>query len=257
MTIDNTCSVSDSIKINLYPILQVFIGKDTSICRGDFITLTPGTTGISYIWSNYSTNRTITVQDTGYYSVTVTDKYGCEYSDTIKISNYPYIPVNLGKRVDTLEIGSTCKLSAGTKYVKYRWQDGAVDSVLYVTKDGKYWVETEDKWGCNYSDTVNVIFYCSGKDMEIPNVFTPNNDNHNDVFLPVGHCISDFDMKIYNRYGVLVFESNDIDKGWNGKIDGDQNEASEGVYFYVITYNQSNKFITSNHSRQGSVTLLR
>ena len=101
--------------------------------------------------------------------------------------------------------------------------------------------------------SVNVTItekYC--EELYIPNSFTPNSDNKNDVFLPVIDGVQDFNMLIYNRWGELIFESNNISKGWDGRYKG--RNAQEDVYVYVIVA------IDYKNEKQhyfGRVTLIR
>jgi len=68
----------------------------------------------------------------------------------------------------------------------------------------------------------------------IPNIFTPNGDSINDTFFVKGANLTNFNCKIYDRWGALLFQWTDINTGWNGK---DKNgAATDGTYFYVITY---------------------
>ncbi|MDG2164980.1 MAG: gliding motility-associated C-terminal domain-containing protein [Flavobacteriales bacterium] len=87
----------------------------------------------------------------------------------------------------------------------------------------------------------------------MPNVFTPNNDNENDLFIPITYdYIPNSVLKIYNRWGVEVYYSQAIEKGWNGKHFS--KKCPEGVYFWVVEF-QTN---TGNHKNiSGSVNLLR
>jgi gliding motility-associated-like protein len=87
----------------------------------------------------------------------------------------------------------------------------------------------------------------------IPNSFTPDEDNLNDVFTPKGTGISEFSMLIYNRWGELIFETNDIDIGWDG-TDYKRQVVPNGVYLYKIDY----RFFTGEReTKTGSVTLIR
>ena len=89
----------------------------------------------------------------------------------------------------------------------------------------------------------------------IPNAFTPNGDGLNDVFriygMPVEN-ITQFNMQIYNRWGQIVFTSNDIQTGWDGTMKNDI--CPEGEYLWVLYYEDNRKSRTSNH---GTVMLVR
>jgi gliding motility-associated-like protein len=85
-----------------------------------------------------------------------------------------------------------------------------------------------------------------------PNAFTCNNDNLNDGFLVQGIFVKQFELQIFNRWGVLVFESNDMYAPWDGKYNGV--DAPSDVYVYIATgYGRNGKFKTI----KGNVTLLR
>tara|TARA_Y100001978_G_C23431553_1_gene308605 strand:- start:247 stop:597 length:351 start_codon:yes stop_codon:yes gene_type:complete len=89
--------------------------------------------------------------------------------------------------------------------------------------------------------------------IKMPSIFTPNNDYKNDLFIPINYgCITNSVLKIYNRWGVQVYFSQFLEKGWNGKHFSE--DCAEGVYFWVVEF-QTN---TGNYkSVSGSVNLLR
>ncbi len=69
----------------------------------------------------------------------------------------------------------------------------------------------------------------------LPNIFTPNGDNYNDIYLSnnPNHFVDKVDMKIFNRYGQLVYETSDADIKWDGKYRNTENKLATGVYYYV------------------------
>ncbi|MBW6489633.1 MAG: gliding motility-associated C-terminal domain-containing protein [Lentimicrobium sp.] len=89
------------------------------------------------------------------------------------------------------------------------------------------------------SDTTNYRKVCTSIDdcprYRLPNVFTPNNDGYNDYFIPFpGYTSVDrIDLKIINRWGVVVFETNDPAIRWDGRDQNTNKPCSDGVYFYV------------------------
>ena len=89
-----------------------------------------------------------------------------------------------------------------------------------------------------YDDTLRVIFSEKELSLYIPNSFTPNGDNLNDVFKPVGIAdkIKDYEMLIFNGWGELVFESHSIENGWDAK---NINYSSSTVFIYKITLHSS------------------
>ena len=96
--------------------------------------------------------------------------------------------------------------------------------------------------------TVYVIPY-------IPNAFTPDGDGLNDNFRIVGlppENITQFNMQIYNRWGQMVFSTNNIREAWDGTTKGEV--CSEGLYVWIIYYENNKKTKVSN---KGSLMLLR
>lgn len=87
----------------------------------------------------------------------------------------------------------------------------------------------------------------------IPTAFTPNNDGRNDVFKAISYGIlQNFHIAVYNRYGQMVFTSNDIRKGWDGKMNGKQQNT--GTYVWLVSY----QFATAPEKKQkGSVVMVR
>jgi gliding motility-associated-like protein len=115
------------------------------------------------------------------------------------------------------------------------------------------------KASCTQVDSMSYLFNnndvacltCSFLNM--PNVFTPNNDGINDVFLPViAKNIVDYSLRIYSRWGQQVFFSSDFTQGWNGKI-GTQ-DASAGVYYWICDYKGTSG---SSQNKKGFLELIR
>ena len=99
---------------------------------------------------------------------------------------------------------------------------------------------------------VSVIMDCK---LNIPNVFTPNGDGKNDVFLVTGVGMQTYSISIFDRWGKKVFESNDLTSQWDGKIKG--NEAEEGVYFWLAHYRSACVVDAEQIENKGFVHLLR
>jgi gliding motility-associated-like protein len=116
----------------------------------------------------------------------------------------------------------------------------ATDTVFYhrisegVNLAGCYAVSAVDSFG---NESALSAYYCVDKCplYQLPNVFTPNGDSNNDFFLSnnLNHIVEKVDMKIFNRYGLLVYETNDPDINWNGKFRNTNNKVPSGVYYYI------------------------
>jgi gliding motility-associated-like protein len=86
----------------------------------------------------------------------------------------------------------------------------------------------------------------------IPNAFSPNHDGLNDVFKPIGMYILDYNIQIFNKWGVKLFESNDMNTGWNGKFK--EVDCTVDNYFYQLSAKCTNG---KNIKKSGSVLLMR
>ena len=104
--------------------------------------------------------------------------------------------------------------------------------------------------GCDYESAG--CFKIVSSALYIPNTFTPNGDGKNDEFKVAYTSITSYSCRIYTQWGKKVFDSDDITRGWDGKIGG--SNAPTGVYFYVI-YAKGNDGVEYN--KKGTVNLLR
>ncbi len=109
----------------------------------------------------------------------------------------------------------------------------------------------KNKWGC--ADTnIQKITIEDDFNLYVPNAFTPNGDGLNDVFVPKGSGVVKFKMAIYNRWGQQIFESNSLDKAWDGTFKG--GECKSEVYTWMITVDDSSG---KHRNFTGMVSLLR
>ena len=168
----------------------------------------------------------------GTYHDTLSPPVECiRYVETDLIFKAP-IQVPLGR--DTVICGNQVILDATVPGATYHWQDGSSDPVFVVTGPGEYYVDVALD-GCIASDTVRVS-ECP-VNLYFPNAFTPNGDGLNDTFQPKGTGVEKFSMQVFDRWGAMIFETNSIDKCWNGTCSGSQ--CPEGMYVYTATYGTS------------------
>ena len=137
----------------------------------------------------------------------------------------------------TLYIGDTLYLELGDDYSFYQWYDINNDSIgnnsiLSVYQAGEYYVYVEDQNGCSDISNVVNVNEVPRTELYVPNSFTPNADMHNELFVVYGENIKTYSMKIFDRWGDLLFESEDIQKHWDGYFMGEKVE--QGKYLYHI-----------------------
>ena len=90
-----------------------------------------------------------------------------------------------------------------------------------------------ERFGCKDTFEYKWLCFDATPILEVPNVFTPNADGINDVFLVKAKSLTEFHAILFNRWGKKIYEWDDCTKGWDGKIGGA--DASPGVYYYIIT----------------------
>jgi gliding motility-associated-like protein len=186
----------------------------------------------------------------GTYHDTIPNGGGCDSIIQTTLRYKPAIPVSLGK--DTMFCnGPPIMLHTGVPGAGYLWPDGSTDSTYAVYSPGDYWViVTKD--GCTARDSI-AIGECVSP-LWFPNVFTPNGDGLNETFHPVGLGVTKYNIMIYDRWGLKIYESNEIEPGWDGRIKGEM--CSDGVYMFIATYNLDESSGETYHAN-GSITLLR
>ncbi|MFY8021815.1 MAG: gliding motility-associated C-terminal domain-containing protein [Bacteroidia bacterium] len=234
---------------------------DTLLCEGDAPVFFNATSNNGIYFGSYVLNNSFDPISAGIYPI----KYvvGTGYcadssSHTIRVLSRPQasFQTNSLRNIvfDTVHFTYT-----GTPVISYDWSlgDGSnsneKDPTHVYLKDNFYpvYLIVENALGCVDTAYLNLEIE-SQEYVYFPNVFTPNNDGTNDRFLISYLGIKNFHISIYNQWGQLVYESGDIDEGWDGKTDG--KDCTEDAYFYIVNY--ANKKGTER-SRHGSVSILR
>ncbi len=231
------CSDQGSVDIIVTPSPQVGLGNDTTLCTGLVLFLQGGfIPGASYLWQDGSTTQGIFVDQGGIYSVRV--KIGtCEDADTISIDEQSQPQIELGDD-QYLCSGQPFLLDATTYGATYVWQDGSTAPTYSPFATGNYYVDVTNYCGTD-ADSIYMNFQECNCNVFVPNAFTPNGDPTNSEFRFRHACVEfTSSMSIYNRFGQLIFESDNDEIGWDGTYDG--KEAIEGVYIYEIKYRTFN-----------------
>jgi len=108
---------------------------------------------------------------------------------------------------------------------------------------------------CTRSDSVAVTVYelnCDEPDIFVPDAFTPNGDGNNDVLFVRGRFIARMDLKIFDRWGELVFETTDQSDGWDATFKGKPVDPAVYVYWLEVTCGDGQEFF-----KKGNVTVIR
>lgn len=249
----SSCSTQASANVQFVPQLVVDLGPNQTVCGGSTVTLDAGLAGATYNWSTGETSQQITVSQSGAYTVTVTNA-GCTATDDVTITINPPLVVDFGITDSTIcpLNGENILLDAGTA-ASYNWAPiSDTTQTITVTAAGNYVVTVTDALGCTASKSIFISNLCESI-LLFPNAFSPNNDQNNDTFRPIYEFISDYRLRVYNRWGELVFDTADVTQGWDGTtLKSKKQEIGVYVWYAEYTDNLGNHF-----KQQGNVSLLR
>ena len=179
---------------------------------------------------------------------------GCQLSEPYEVLMSTLLQIKMPK--DTFVCANdTLQLGKNTGGIIYSWR-GLTDTIVNIYNSGTYFIAASDTLGCKSNYTVQVSSQnCKLCDVYLPSGFTPNGDGLNDIFKGSSHCpIAEYHLVIYNRWGKPVFESTNINVGWDGKVNGLL--AETGTYVYTVSYKNSNTENT-NKIVSGTVVILR
>jgi gliding motility-associated-like protein len=262
-TATNSCgTIPDSVFANVryvYPLA----GNDTIICPGQHANLW-ASGGVEYTWLpnlNIELIRDSIVrawpQMPTRYTIWVEDQYGCRDTASVFVDIFPPAHVQTSADIYGFNPGDVVEISAdGHEIGEYSWEPFeflscpncfVTDAYPEETTTFIVWFVNEN--GCKAKGTVTV--YYDGI-LFVPNTFTPDGDQYNPFFTAKGADILVFNMKIFDRWGELIFETNDMSQGWDGTYGGKM--CQDGTYVWLIDY-KDNRMISNRMI--GHVNLLR
>ncbi len=268
VTIDlGGCQVQDDIDIEFISF-TLELGNDISICPGDTVLIGQniGIQGANYSWNNGETTDEIYVSVPGTYTLTA-EYQTCTVQDmiTINAATSSNIPVDLGSDT-TICQGSTLILNTGysTSNYNHMWSDGSTNESLSITTSGTYSVTVSNDCASGTGSVQVIVDDCDTTIIPIdtidyniceilmPNAFSPNGDNINDYFGPVNECtgFTNYEIRIYNRFGELVFSGENAI--WDGTYKGEQAPMDNFIWYAVFHFSESEDVIES-----GNIMLLR
>jgi gliding motility-associated-like protein len=247
-------------------ITETITDQDCALTNGAIsLSVSGGTPGYSYVWTpNGETTSSITGITGGNYGVTVTDNNGCTATGNYSVNVVGNIPVTVIPNVASISSGQEVQLNASGA-TSYMWSppDGlsctdCPDPIASPSVTTTYIVVGTDDNGCTGSDTVTIYVTIECGDLFVPDIFSPNGDQENDFLCVYGSCITDINFSVYNRWGELVFETEetglcgDETVSWDGNFKG--KPAITGVYAYKLYVRLDNGDVVE---RSGNVTLVR
>jgi gliding motility-associated-like protein len=258
MVSNGSCTpATDMVTVTVVPNPTAVITGDTLVCAGTLAVLT-ASGGTSYFWSNSANTASINVYPTAptIYTVTVTS-LGCTDAASISVDVFNSISVDAGDDT-TITLGSTCQLNV-TGGVNWSWSPAyglsctdCQNPLASPTETTTYTVTAEDSNGCQGVDYVTIIVAIECGAVYIPNAFSPNGDNYNDMLYVRGNCIESMAFIIYDRWGDKVFSSSATSDGWDGTLRN--KPLDSGVFYYNL---KATLMDGSEIKRKGSITIIK
>lgn len=243
------CDKTDSVTVFVNPAPTPDAGKDSTICYGGSTQLT-GSGGVVYSWTPSTYLSSTTVSDplvsrpaTTTYFLTVTDVNGCVSLSTDKVVITVARPAKLYSGRDTIvAMNQPLQLNAidvnGTGFTTWSWSpSNALNNPFIPNPIGVFTdyineliVTASTASNCIGLDTIKVTTY-KGPEIYVPNAFVPDGSSNNVLrAIPVG--IKDFRyFRIYNRFGEIVFTTNNATNGWDGRLKGYLQQT--GTYVWI------------------------
>ena len=235
-------------------------------CNGKIqIYINGGTVPYQFNWSNGSHLSSISGICQGNYIVTVTDNNGCSFTDDFQVGNSDYLPpVDAIANPQIIYAGQSVHLYtiANSNY-QFTWSpSGTINGVHLqnptatpVDSITTYQVMVQDGYGCTNIDTVSVFIrdvICGEPYIYVPNAFTPNGDDNNDILYVKADIATELYFAIYDRWGEMVFSTTNSDYGWNGTYKGKTLDPAVFVYYLKVTCINNLLF-----EKKGNITLIR
>lgn len=262
------CSATDTVTVRTVPYPFADAGEPVTICFEDTVQLNASILASQFSWSPVNTlinANTLTplafpLTTTAYVLTVVDVGTGCPkpFRDTVVVSVRPRIFPFAGN--DTaIVVGQPLQLS-GSGALLYSWtppvglnRSDIKDPVAILNDNQTYVMRAYTPEGCEAFDTINITVFKTNPDIFVPNAFTPGKRT-NFLFRPAatpGISRLDF-FQVYNRWGQLVFSTNDIRGGWDGTIGGKPQDS--GGYVWVV---QGTDFTGKRVFKKGTMVLIR
>lgn len=247
------CTGYDTFRIQNYG-KQLELGPDVIACDKIAKRINPGSFS-KYLWNQESTLPYYDIDRAGKVILTVTTFNGCVETDSLNVSIYPSPIVNLGNDT-SLCVSVIMTLDAGPGFT-YKWQDGSTGRYIKTYSAGHYIVKVTDNYGCYDYDTIEIAKDPTKFPSEIfmPSAFTPNGDGINDVF-PMNDYKdigTFFELKIFNRWGEKLFETDKAGINWDGVVKETKN-INDDVFVFNVKWLGCDNI---QHTKRGTVQLLR
>jgi gliding motility-associated-like protein len=257
----NHCGVHrDSVLVSfLDPPFTFNLGPDTTLCPGESIVLTVPYAGFTIKWQDGSSGNTILADKAQTYSLELSNKCGVK-TDALTVAFDNNVPVVALGPSQTLCPGDIIELDVTQPFpATYEWNTGSTLPLINIINPGSYEVTVSALcFDANDAIIVQQDDNCFPVALYLPNVFSPNEDNINDVFSLSTNPevqITALEGTIFDRWGNQVYYSKEIDFTWDGRFH--EEWMQPGVYVYAITVDFVVNGLQRHTVLSGDITLVR
>lgn len=257
------CSDKDSVKITVYSPMFTSVIADTGLCPGNSVMLWANG-GDHYTWNpadgldnSESATPIATPLTSTQYEVYITNEHGCMDTQSVFVAIYPEAIVALE---DSVQIwpGESYELNPQGNCAYFQWfppsglsDDDIANPIASPEVRTRYFLTASTEHGCVLRDSIDVLVNTESI-FDLPNAFVPGNGNNNILKISGRGRATLKRFKVFNRWGNVVFETTNIEDGWDGTFNGKPQPT--GVYLYQIeAVTNTGKVI----NKQGNVTLIR
>lgn len=262
--ISGTCGDIDSVALTVINQIDATISSAGPFCLNDSsVILVAANAG--GIWTGNGVTNASTgafnpdVAGVGQHVVTYSIAGSCGNTDTQIIEVFGIPAITTGAQNESCQGNNDgqawIQIAGGLFPFSVLWSNALTTDSIGNLPPGSYQVLVSDAHGCQNHASVTIAasdLPCFTPFVYVPNIFSPNDDGNNDVFMVHGVGIASLKMNIYDRWGEKVFESNDLQQSWDGKY---QNvDVEQGVYVYFILV----QYVTgANEELNGNITLVK
>lgn len=268
------CPVRDTVIISVIDKVEAAISDDFEICIGETVemeaaVIQEGNMGSNIIWypvnglkNPTEWNQTVTPNSDIEYNFIVYSGSCVPDTQSVSITVNPLPVINTGEDQYVIEQTEVTLTTNGSSNISdYEWYPiedlsciNCANPMVLANNTTTYYVNVVDENGCMNNDSilVKVIGQC-GEHVFVPNTFTPNGDDINDELYVRSRSLSSLNyFRIFDRWGTLIFETDDLNTGWNGIYKGKKLNTS--VFVYMLQGVCTNGQIVN---KKGNVTLMR
>ena len=273
----NYCTDTAQVSVNVSSV-DIIAEAGFTICSGDSVQLNAVGNNLSenlyFDWQpldsilsgEHTQSPVISIDDTTLFVVSATNSAGCSDTDSILVSISDFslstydiiIPLyDTIYQYQTLQINTVTGTAFSYQWNPETWLDNphSSDPIASPLVTTSYYVYVTDSFGCLRIDSFTVFvldILCNDVYVFVPNAFSPNNDQVNDILYIQSYLVKDLYFVIFDRWGEKVFETTDVSKGWDGRYKGKLLDPAVFVYYMKATCMNDVVF-----EKKGNITLLR